>query len=239
MRRVLWAWTIRVPSESLWRHCESEHANGQLSRDHFPSRLERRFRQRNAGASSIPRRKATLITLEENPFLRRPIATAMEVGLPVERSARMEQSLARYQPSQRPPCVLISAFFMKGIGDTPTEPVLLTARQGENWGRVVVDPRTATLDVKPVLRVGPSRASPGTEVFLTVEVASGDADFTVLALTRRGGSYAAVSFAATTHRSGWNLLPDDGETLFYALDDSGSWKSPCRTGVAVTSVSGH
>ena len=75
----------------------------------------------HAGASSVSKRKPVLITLDEDPVLRRPSAVSFNVSPPIENFAGMQESLARYEPVTRPPCISISAFFIKGIGDAPTE----------------------------------------------------------------------------------------------------------------------
>ena len=121
------------------------------------------------------------------------------------------------------------AFFIDGIGDRPREPVLVTARQGKNWGTVIVDPLQHTLRLEPVLRVAPRIIKAPVEAFVSVDVAAGGAEFVIVSVTRIEEGYRAFRIGNSERGTGWQILPNDGETRVYVIDDQPVLHSPCRT----------
>lgn len=183
----------------------------------------------HAGSARNYNNPPIVFMLTENPFMGGATINDVPVSAPIEDFAGLRESLIRYVPVERAPCEAITAFFIDGIGDRPREPVLVTAQQGKNWGTVIVDPLQHTLRLEPVLRVAPRIIKAPVEAFVSVDVAAGGAEFVIVSVTRIEEGYRAFRIGNSERGTGWQILPNDGETRVYVIDDQPVLHSPCRT----------
>ena len=136
------------------------------------------------------------------------------------------------------PCEWGVGFFVKGVGDHPSSPVVLRRWQNHAPSQTIsVDPARHTLTLTPVLRfsirdVKGLRSRKAT-FLLGVRATSGMKPFLLLGLMKLpDGSFTAASFVSNGEEQGWGgFIHTPGETTevsFYALDDPPAVHSACR-----------
>jgi hypothetical protein len=137
---------------------------------------------KHAGSSLHYDDAAVVFTIEESPFTGDAMVDVVEVSAPINDFAELRKSATRYHAIEQPPCIAFTAFFIDGVGAKPRKPVLLTTRHGRSSAATVVDPARAILRSRPVLRMPPLAVTPPVEAFVSIDVATGGADFIILAV---------------------------------------------------------
>jgi hypothetical protein len=137
------------------------------------------------------------------------------------------------------PCESWSAFFLKGVGELPGNPVVLYRWENDGPSRsILVDPARHILVMRPVLRfstrdVKDLRNRKAT-FLLGITLTAGRNPFVLLGLLRRpDGTYSEAAFVPKAEEQGWSAFvhtPEETtEISFYALDDPPAFHSVCRT----------
>ena len=136
------------------------------------------------------------------------------------------------------PCEWGFGFFVKGVGDQPSRPVVLRRLQTHApYLTISVDPSRHTLALQPVLRFSTHDVdrlrSRKASFLLDVTATSGTKPFLLLGLMKRpDGSFTAAAFVSNGEKQGWGeFIHTPGETAevsFYALDDPPEVHSACR-----------
>lgn len=143
------------------------------------------------------------------------------------------------QAAPTPPCELWSGFFVKGVGDLPSAPVVLHRWQqdGGPYRAMLVDPAHHTLELRPVLRfstrdVGDLRNRRATFI-LGIRATTGTKPFLILGLMKKpDGSFTEAAIVPNGEEQGWGgFIHTPGETTevsFYALHYPPALDSACR-----------
>jgi len=182
----------------------------------------------HANASRPSAAPPVLFLLEESSSVYGHI-TVIPVPVREAEYREVQDALVRYVPTEQPPCVALSPFFIRGLGSAPREPVQLVAYAGDRRGLTVVDPGLHTLDLSPAMRLSARRVEQHGDVYTSVSIASAADDLIVFAVTEiRDGYRANMSLpSAKGNRNGWSSFPDDGDTSLYVIPNQPEVRSRC------------
>jgi hypothetical protein len=191
-----------------------------------------------AVTSSRRTRSMVFVLHEGGVFPRRPTFTLFPVSYPGKGGEGPVIARPETPTPATPPCESWSAFFVKGVGEPPKDPVGLTRSQiGGPSRSILIDPERHTLELQPVMRfstrdVKDLRNRQAT-FLLGIRATAGATPFLILGVMRKpDGSYTEALFAPQAGELGWSrFVHTPGETTvisFYALDDSAALNSPCR-----------
>jgi len=181
-----------------------------------------------------PSAKSWIFVLDEPNFWR-PLISVFPVS-PRQRGDQDTSWINADRPAPSPPCQSWSAFFVKGIGDPPANPVLLQRwRDGGPSRAISVEPARHTLVMRQGLRFAPGDVSELRDrkatFLMGITVTGGTKPFVVIGLVRRpDGSLSEAVFAPRAEEQSWGgfVSGDVTEISFYAFDDPLALRSGCR-----------
>ena len=180
-----------------------------------------------------PSAKSWIFVLDEPDFWR-PLISVFPVS--PRQGGDLYTTRAADLPAPSPPCQSWSAFFIKGIGDPPPNPVLLQRwRDGGPSRAISVEPARHTLSMRPVLRFSTRDVSELRDrkatFLMGITLAGGTKPFVLIGLARRpDGSWSEAVFVPRAEEQGWSAFVsgDVTDISFYALDDPQAAHSACR-----------